>query len=90
MLDVCDTSSIDFYIKLNANKSVVKRVGERFDRGYVPLTLAGRNLQNVKSIKHLGMCLCAAKYLKCALENVKTRFFGTFDATYSKSKGADS
>jgi Reverse transcriptase (RNA-dependent DNA polymerase) len=90
MLDVCDTFSIDFDITFNANKSVVMRVGERFDTGCVSRTLAGRNLQNIESIKYLGMCLCAAKYSKCSLENVKTEFFGTFNAIYFKSKGADS
>ena len=50
--------------------TVVMRVDERFDdTGYVPLTpmLAGGNLQSFKSIKYLGMCLCAAKYFKRAL-----------------------
>ncbi len=86
MLDVCDTFSINFDIKFNANKSVVMIVGERFDIGCVPRTLAGRNLQNFESIKYLGMCLCAAKNLKGASENLKTKFFGTFNAIYFKSK----
>ena len=71
MLDVCDKFAVDFDIKFNSSKSVAMRVGDRFDAACVPLTLSGADLQFVKSLKYLGICVVAAKYFKCSLEHVK-------------------
>ena len=90
MLDVCDKFAVDFDIKFNSSKSVAMRVGDRFDAACVPLTLSGGDLQFVKSLKYLGICVVAAKYFKCSLEHVKLKFFRTFNAIYCKSKGANS
>ena len=74
----------------NSSKSVAMRVGDRYDVQCAPLTLSGGDLHLVKSIKYLGIYVTAAKQFKCTLEHVKIKFFRTFNAIYSKSKGAHS
>ena len=52
--------------------------------------LAGRELQFVQSLKYLGAQFVAAKKLKCSVDNVRLKFYRTFNAIYSRSKGAQS
>ena len=90
MLAICDKFAIDFDLKFNTSKSVAMRVGNRFDVTCAPLTLSGGILQFAKSIKYLGICVMAAKTFKCSFEQVKAKFFRTFNAIYSRSKWANS
>ena len=90
MLEVCDKFAIDFDVKFNSSKSVAMRVGDRYHVDCAPLTLTGGDLQFVKSIKYLGIYITAAKHFKCTFEHVKVKFFRSFNAIYSKSKGAHS
>ena len=90
MLDICDQFAIDFDIKFNSKKSVAMRVGTRFNVKCAPLILSGCELQFAQSIKYLGICVTAAKYFKCTFEHAKLKFFRTFNAIYSKAKGAQS
>jgi len=41
MLDICDKFAIDFDVKFNSSKSVVMRIGPRFDVTCAPLFLCG-------------------------------------------------
>jgi len=52
--------------------------------------LAGYELQFVQSSKYLGAQFVTAKKLKCSVDNVKVKFYRTFNAIYSRSKGAQS
>jgi len=52
--------------------------------------LAGYELQFVQSLKCLGAQFVAAKKLKCSFDNVRLKFYRTFNAIYSRSKGAQS
>jgi len=90
MLEVCDKFAIDFDVKFNSSKSVAMRVGDRYHVDCAPLTLTGGDLQFVKSIKYLGIYITAAKHFKCTFEHVKVKFFRSFNAIYSRSKGAHS
>ena len=52
--------------------------------------LAGRELQFEQSLKYLGAQFVAAKKLKCSVDNVRLKFYRTFNAIYYRSKGAQS
>jgi len=52
--------------------------------------LAGRELQFEQSLKYLGAQFVAAKKLKCSVDNVRLKFYRTFNATYYRSKEAQS
>ena len=77
-------------MKFNSSKSVVMRKGERYEVKCEPLMLAGYELQFVQSLKCLGAQFVAAKKLKCSFDNVRLKFYRTFNAIYSRSKGAQS
>ena len=52
--------------------------------------LAGYELQFVQSLKYVGVQFLAAKKLKCSVDNAMIKFYRTFNAIYSMSKGAQS
>ena len=52
--------------------------------------LAGYELQFVQSLKYVGAQFVAAKKLKCSVDNAMMKFYRTFNAIYSMSKGAQS
>jgi len=90
MLRICEEFATEFDMKFNSSKSVVTRIGERYKVKCEPLMLAGRELQFVQSLKYLGAQFVAAKKLKCSVDNVRLKFYRTFNAIYSSSKGAKS
>ena len=90
MLDICDKFAIDFDVKFNSSKSVVMRIGPRFDVTCAPLFLCGCELKFVSSVKYLGVCLVAGKCFRCSVEHIKMKFYRVFNAIYSKSKGVNS
>jgi len=49
MLDICVNYAVDFDIKFNSSKSMVMRIGPRFDVACAPLSLSGCELKFVKS-----------------------------------------
>jgi len=54
------------------------------------LTLDRSELQFVESLKYLGVQFVAAKKRACSVENVRLKCYRTFNAIYSRSKGAQS
>ena len=77
-------------MKFNSTKSVVMRIGKRYKVKCESLMLDGSELQFVESLKYLGVQFVAAKQLACSVENVSVKCYGTFNAIYSRSKGAQS
>jgi len=90
MLRICEEFATEFDMKFDSSKSVVMRIGERYKVKFEPLMLAGYELQLVQSLKYLGAQFVAAKKLKCSVDNVRLEFYRTFNAIYSRSKGAQS
>jgi len=90
MLRICEEFATEFDMKFNSSKSVVMRIGERYEVKCEPLMLAGYELQFVQSLKYLGAQFVAAKKLKCSVDNVRLKFYRTFNAIYSRSKGTQS
>jgi len=90
MLRKCDKFATGYDMKFNSSKSVITRIGERYQVKCEPLMLAGYKLQFVQSSKYLGVQFLAAKKLKCSVDNARLKFYRTFNAIYSRSKGAQS
>ena len=64
--------------------------GDRYKVKCKPLVLAGCELQFVQCLKYLGVQFVASKKLKCSVNNVRLKFYRSFNAIYSRSKGAQS
>ena len=89
MLNVCEQFALDFDMKFNTQKSVVMRIGERCDVTCAHLTLDGKELIFVRSLKYLGVHLVAGKCFSCCVKNVRMKFYRTFNAIYYRSKGVN-
>jgi len=90
MLRICDEFATEFDMKFNSSKSIVMRIGDRYKAKCEPLMLAGCELQFVQSFKYLGVQFVASKKLKCSVDNARLKFYKSFNAIYSRSKGAQS
>ena len=90
MLKICEQFAIEFDVKFNTLKSVVTRIGERFNVTCVPLMLCGRELQFVQCFKYLGVYIVASKCFSCSVKHVRMKFYRTFNSIYYRSKGASS
>jgi len=90
LLKICDGFAIEYDLKFNTEKSVAMRIGARYNVSCVPLELAGKELQFVKSLKYLGVVLVSAKHVKCSVGHIKVKFYRIFNCLYSRSKAANS
>jgi len=90
MLKICEQFALDLDVKFNATKSVVMRIGERFDVHCAPLILCGGKLQFVECFKYLGVHIVAGKRFSCSVKNVRMKFYRSFNSIYYRSKGASS
>ena len=55
MFAICEQFAFDFDMKFNTQKSLVMRVGERYDVMCAPLMLNGKEILFVHSLKYLGV-----------------------------------
>ena len=60
MFAICEQFAFDFVMKFYTQKSVVMRVGERYDVMCAPLMLDGKEILFVHSLKYLGVRLLAS------------------------------
>jgi len=92
MLDLCDVFSADFDVKFNTAQTVAMRmdIGPRFDAVCADLTLSGRIIQYVQSLKYIGVCIKANRTFVCKFYHVKAKFYRTFNCIYAKSSAANS
>jgi len=58
----------------NSRKSVVLRIGSRFERSGAPLSLRGAPLAYAEKVKYLGVIIGGSRYFKCSFEHVKSEF----------------
>jgi hypothetical protein len=87
MLRMCEQYADDFNVKFNASKTVVIRIGCRFNALCSQLEFNGSKLEYVTSMKYLGVDIVASRRFKCTYDRIKSNFYRTFNAIYSKSKG---
>jgi len=90
MLQVCERFATDLDFKFNSNKSVVLRIGCRYNVSFEPLQLAREKLKFVVSLKYLGICVKAFSYFKFSVEHLKIKFYHVFNCVYSRCKCANS
>ena len=88
MLDVCCTVMYSLDLKFNVKKSVLLRIGSRFNSLCTPLKLDGQVLTSVTECKYLGAHILAGKHFKCSYAHIKLKFYRLFNAIYSKSSAA--
>jgi len=90
MLHVCDKFAEEFDMKFNSNKSVVMRIGSRYNEKCEPLQLDGKDIVYVSELKYLGVNVSTAKILQFLVEHLRLKFYRMFNCIYSKSKAANS
>ena len=90
MLMICDQFAAEFDMKFNSGKSVVLRIGNRYNAKCVPLTLNGEVLKFVSELKYLGVYLVAGKYFRTTIDHLKVKFFHVFNCIFAHSKAANS
>jgi exonuclease III len=90
MLAICDVFAKDFDLKFNTAKSMVLRIGKRFNVKCANLILSGNQLEYVNTIKYLGVYIKSSVNFKCSYDNVKHKFYRSFNAILSKSANSKS
>ena len=87
MLQCCDKFADDFDIRFNSGKSVAMRIGKRFSERCVSLQIGNGD---VSELKYHGVHVIAAQQLKFSVEQLRSKFYRTFNCIYSKSVAANS
>ena len=90
MLDICDSYAIDYDVKFNCEKSAALRIGPRHCYSCAELTLSGKSLVYVTSIKYLEVYVTTAKRFKCSYDHVKLKFYRAFNALFYRSQCSNS
>jgi len=90
MLDICDSYAIDYDVKFNCEKSAAPRTGPRHCYSCAEVTLSGKSLVYVTSIKYLGVYVTSAKRFKCSYDHVKLKIYRAFNALYYRSQCSNS
>ena len=75
MLDICSEESACWDFVFNSRKSVVLRIGSRFELSCAPLSLCGAPVAYADKVKYLGVIIVACRYFKCSFEHVKSKFY---------------
>jgi len=85
LLRVCERAIEDIDMNINASKTVCMRIGPRSDATCASLTLCnGTQLKWVDTCKYLGVHFLRGRNFRCTFEDVKKKFFSSFNAVYSK------
>ena len=74
MFAICEQFAFDFDM---TQKSVVMRVGERYDVMCAPLMLDEKEILFVHSLKYLGVHLVVGKCFSCCFKSVRMQFYRT-------------
>jgi hypothetical protein len=88
MLTICGKAMFLLDLKFNVRKSVLIRIGPRFNSLCAPLMLDSQPLIMVNECKYLGAHILAGKYFKCSYSHIKMKFYRLFNSIYSKSCSA--
>lgn len=89
LLDICSDFAVDYDLKFNINKSVIMRVGKRFNVKCNSLILSGNELRSVTCINYLGIHILAAERFKFDYSIMKSKLYQTFNMIFSKSKNSN-
>lgn len=84
MLYICGTFAIAVDLKFNVSKSVIFRIGPRWKAKCTALSLNNSPLSFVTECHYLGVTILSGKEFRCSYNQVKAKFYRTFNAVYSK------
>ena len=85
MLNICETELSWLDMRINVNKSVCIRFGQRFDIQCANLiTDSGDELKLVDECRYLGVYLVSARIFKCSWNNEKCAFYRAFNAIFGR------
>jgi len=88
MLNICTKQSKCLDLKFNVVKSVVMRIGNRFNIKCCDVILDGQILPYAEEIKYLGIFIKKGRFFDRSLTSMKIKFYRCFNAIYSKSSYA--
>ena len=85
MLNVCATELSCLDMRINVNKSVCMRFGQRFDIQRANLITYDENeLKLVEECRYLRVYLVSARRFKCRWHNAKCTFYRELNATFGR------
>ena len=88
MLNVCEAELSWLEMRINVNKSVCIRFGQRVDIQCVNIiTDSGDELKWVEECRYLGVYLVSARQFKCSWHNAKCTFYRAFNAVFGRQPG---
>ena len=90
MLDICQSEIVALDLQFNVSKSVVMRVGPRWNACCAEFVLGTATLKFVDSVKYLGVYFKSGKKFSCTYDHLKLRYYSSFNALYSRSKSSNS
>jgi len=90
MLDVCNSEITALDLHFNVVKSVVMRVGPRWNCCCAEFNLGSSILKFVDNINYLGIYIKAGSKFSCCYEHLKLRFYSSFNAPYRRSNSSHS
>ena len=90
MLDICNSEITALDLHFNVVKSVVMRVGPRWNCRCAEVNLGSSILKFVDNIKYLGMYVKAGSKFSCCYEHLKLRLYSSFNALYRRSNSSHS
>ena len=90
MLDICNSEIAASDLHFSVVKSVVMRVGPRWNCRCAEFNLGSSVLKFVDSIKYLGIYMKAGSKFSCCCEHLKLRFYSSFNALYLRSNSSHS
>jgi hypothetical protein len=86
MLDICTSVAQKLDLRFNVKKSMVLRIGRRYNYKCANLVLSGEHLQFVDEIKYLGVFIKSGVQFCCDYTQTKIKFYRSFNSIYSKCK----
>ena len=84
MLEVCEAEIKWLDISFNIDKSMVMRIGLRYDSVCAELKIGDNNLKYVNTIKYLGIFLKANKIFSQDTHVLRSKFFRSLNGIYSQ------
>src|ERR1700761_1405594 len=88
MLELCCAVLKELDLCINSDKSVFMRFGPRWSKYCAEICTEKRPLKCVMEAKYLGVYITSGVTLSVSFEHIKSKFYRTFNAIYSKSKYA--
>jgi hypothetical protein len=90
MLNICSDIINKLDLKFNVKKSMVTRIGPRWNSKCASLVLDMQNILYVPELKYLGVYITQGLQFSCSVIQCKANFYRCFNSIYSKCHYASS